>query len=92
MEGRRRSLHKVDSEGEKNSCSPCPARGSNPGSSELNSDSLTTELCPSVLLTVPAVTISDKEVNGHKVKNIIIFHGKPSWLVHGFRLAWEKNS
>ena len=26
--------------------SPCPARGLNPGSSDLNSDSLTTELCP----------------------------------------------
>ena len=37
---------RVDSERQKNCSSPCPARGSNPGSSDLDSDSLTTELCP----------------------------------------------
>ena len=35
---------RVDSEEHKNCCSPCPARGSNPGSSGLKSDSLATEL------------------------------------------------
>ena len=35
---------RVDSEGRKNCCSSCPARGSNPGSSDSNSDALTTEL------------------------------------------------
>ena len=37
---------RVDSEGHKNCELPFPARGSNPGSSDLNSDSLTTELRP----------------------------------------------
>ena len=37
---------RVDSEGQKNCSSPCPTRGSNPGSSHLNSYSLTTELRP----------------------------------------------
>ena len=46
--------HKVctsgDQEGQTNATSHFPARGSNPGSSDLNSDSLTTELrLPSVL-------------------------------------------
>ena len=35
---------KVDLEGQKNCCLPCPARGSNPGSLDLNCNSLTTEL------------------------------------------------
>ena len=35
-------------EGQKNCPSPCPTRGSNPGSSYFNSDSLTTELRPPV--------------------------------------------
>ena len=35
-----------DLEGQKNCCSPCPTRGSNPGFLDLNSDSLTTEPCP----------------------------------------------
>ena len=39
----------VDSEGHKNCVFPCPARGSNPGSSDLNSDSLiTTEPRPPI--------------------------------------------
>ena len=39
------SLHKrVDSEGQKKCFSLCSARGSNPGSSDLNPDALTTEL------------------------------------------------
>ena len=37
-----------DSERQKNCSSHCLARGSNSGSSDLNSDSLTTELCPSL--------------------------------------------
>ena len=37
---------RVDSEGQKKCLSPSPARGSNPGSSDLNSDSLSTELRP----------------------------------------------
>ena len=37
---------RVDWEGRKKFPSPCPARGMNPGSSDLNSDSLTTELRP----------------------------------------------
>ena len=37
---------RVDSQGQTNFSSPCPARGSNPGSSDFNSDSLTTELRP----------------------------------------------
>ena len=46
---RRKVRHKqgcirVDSEGQKNCFSSCPARGSNLGFSDLNSDSLTTEL------------------------------------------------
>ena len=45
-------LTRVDSEGRKHYCSPCPARGSNPGSLNFNSDSLTTELCPRCLLLV----------------------------------------
>ena len=36
----------VDSEGQKNCLAPCPARGSNPGSPDLISDSLTTEQRP----------------------------------------------
>ena len=35
---------RVDSEGQKNLPLPCPAGGSNPGSSGFNSDTLTTEL------------------------------------------------
>ena len=38
---------RVDLEGEKNRTSPCPARGSNPGSSDLNSDDRPSELRPS---------------------------------------------
>ena len=34
----------VDSEGQKNCFSPCLTKGSNPGSSDLNQESLTTEL------------------------------------------------
>ena len=37
---------RVDSERQKNSCSPCPVRGSNPGSFDLNSDALPTALFP----------------------------------------------
>ena len=37
---------RVDSEGQKNWCIPCPTRGSNPGSLDLNSDSLAAELHP----------------------------------------------
>ena len=37
---------RVDSEGQKNCSSPCPTRGSNPRSSDLNSDALTTDLVP----------------------------------------------
>ena len=37
---------RVDLEGQKKCPSPCPARGSNPGSSDLNSDALTTGLLP----------------------------------------------
>ena len=36
----------VDSEGHKSGMRPCPARGSNPGSSDGNSDALTTDLRP----------------------------------------------
>ena len=44
--GTSKSCTKVDSEGQKNCLSSCPARGSNPGSLDLNSDSLTAEPCP----------------------------------------------
>ena len=37
---------RVDSEGQKNRPSPCPTRGSNPRSSDFNSDTLTTESGP----------------------------------------------
>ena len=40
---------RVDSGGHKNCLWPCPARGSNPGSSGLNSDAVTTDLRPSSL-------------------------------------------
>ena len=39
---------RLDSEGDKTCLSTCPARGSNPGSSALNSDALTTELRPPI--------------------------------------------
>ena len=42
---------RVDTEGHGNCLSPCPAKGSNPGSSVLNSDCLTTE--PREQVTVP---------------------------------------
>ena len=37
---------RVEAEAQKNCPSPCPTRGSNPGSLDLNSDPLTTELRP----------------------------------------------
>ena len=37
---------RVDSEEQKNGLSPCPTRGSNPGSSDSNSNAETTELRP----------------------------------------------
>ena len=37
---------RIDSEGQKICTSPCPARGSNPGSSDFNSDVQTTEIRP----------------------------------------------
>ena len=43
---------RVDSGGQKNCPSPCPDRGSNPESSDLPSDALTTELLPPCFATV----------------------------------------
>ena len=48
----KRVCTRVDSEGQKSRSSPCPARGSNPGSSDLNSDALTTELRHPQFLTM----------------------------------------
>ena len=45
---------RVDSEGQKNCASPCPARGLNPGSSYLNFDSLTR--LSTVLIRLSAVS------------------------------------
>ena len=41
-----KSAQELTQEGQKNGPSPCPTRGSNPGSLDLNSDALTTELRP----------------------------------------------
>ena len=43
--GTNKSAHELTRK-DRNCTSPCPAMGSNPGSSDLNSDSLTTELRP----------------------------------------------
>ena len=48
---------RVDSEGQNKCSPPCPARGSNPGSSGLNSDPLTTELRPP--FSLPTVVSQD---------------------------------
>ena len=76
---------RVDSEGHENCPSPCPARGTNPGSSDLNSDSLTTELLPGPTVCTfsgELHLISDKRTgrvilheNDEKSKYIsVIFH------------------
>ena len=47
--------------GPKNCLSPCPARGSNPGSLDLNSDALTTELFPPTSHACVSVCQSEEE-------------------------------
>ena len=48
--GHKQAFTRVDSEGYKNCPSPCPTRRSNPGSSDLKPDTLTTELILSPIL------------------------------------------
>ena len=49
----------------KNCSSPCPAKGSNPGSSDLNSDSLTTEPRPPVLATMSSASFDGPSCTGY---------------------------
>ena len=46
VSGANKSAHKLTRRDRKNRLCPCPTRGSNPGSSDLNLDSLITELRP----------------------------------------------
>ena len=47
----------VHLEEQKNCPSPCPAKGSNPGSADWNSDALTTELCTLDTVDLPGCVL-----------------------------------